>query len=148
MLPFTASPDLAVLQCLGRYVYQFMCVSITCIQICPHPPLDQFCYWSVFVPKHKQLHGQAVCGPVGRRDGEKEKLRLNRDLLSGLLMYILMLSGMVSLGVQESLACCRGLGAFIPPILENILFATPACFHGCAAFSGTEVLDTLKILAI
>lgn len=79
---------------------------------------------------------------------ENEKLRLNSNLLSGLLMYVLMLSCMVSLGVQEPLACCRDLDAFIPPLLEDILVAMPACFHGSVAFSGTEVLVTLKILAI
>lgn len=79
---------------------------------------------------------------------EEENLRLNSDLLSGLLMYIFMSSSMVSLGVQEHLVCCRDLGAFIPAVLENILFAMPACFHSCAAFSETEVPVTLKILAI
>lgn len=78
--------------------------------------------------------------------GMEKRPRLNTDLLSGLLMYILTSSSTASLGAQEPLACCRDLGALI--ILENILFALPACCQGCAAFSRTEVLVTLKILAI
>lgn len=142
MLPVTASPDLDVLQYLGRcvYVYQYMCVSIIFIQICPHPPVDQFCCWSIFVPTHKQLHGQAVCRTVGRKDGGRGEPRLNSDLLSGLLMYILMSSSMVSLGVQEPLVCCRDLGAFIPAVLETILFAMQLAF--------TAVLPSLRLRSL
>lgn len=43
---------------------------------------------------------------------------------------------------------CRDVGAFISPILESILVAVPACFHGCAAFSETKLLVTLKIPAV
>jgi len=103
--------------------------------------LEHICLQTKIAPRPGSLQD---CG----EDGQKEKLRLNSNLLSGLLMYSLMSSSMVSLGVQELRVCCRDLGAFISPILENILFAMPACFHSCAAFSETEVLVTLKILAI
>lgn len=97
--------------------------------------------------KHHQLTALARQLP-GLWGGGTEKLRLNSDLLSGFLMCILMLRSTVSLEVQEPPARCKDLGAFILPILESIFFATPACVHGCAAFSGTGVPVTLKILAI
>lgn len=78
----------------------------------------------------------------------EEEAGLNRQLLNGFLMYILMSSGMVSLAVQEFLVSCGDLGAFISPIWEGSLVAMPACFHGCAALPGTQLLVTLKILAV
>lgn len=99
VFPLTASPELDVCQYLGRCVYQYMCVSIICTHICLHPPLDYFCCWNIFVPKYKNLQGQA--GLWEGRMEEKGKLRLNSDLLSGLLMHIVMSSITVSLGAQE-----------------------------------------------
>lgn len=78
----------------------------------------------------------------------EEEAGLNRQLLNGFLMYVLMTSRMVSLGVQEFLVSRGDLGAFISPIWEVSLAAMPACFHGCAALPGTHLLITLNILAV